>query len=467
MADGEQQKPTGSTKPVLKKRKLTSGGINTEDNSETTLTKTPESQIKTSKHFESDLTGITSEEFTTKAKELGIVISYELAQAAERQAHNVGFDQNKLPGQTAKLLENTYKIVEAIKSNITSKPSSSLESVVNPPAKDDKGFSSYVSQEKYLELKKQYDDLTNKSIARDNALTKARGDRATLEEQIKTLESQLTGVQTKPEDAISQDEYDKLRAEYNNTLKAFKIATDRKAELEEQLKTKETEYPATKSKTEELQTKYNRLLTDYTNLKLDIAEYKSKIENLESQLNSVKPSEGAVDESQMDLLNELKAAKEQLKAYEAKFDKFESENTQHKSELIDAYGTISILEDTVKGLENRLHEHNVATAGGVVTETEAVFEGQEFSRAYSDAPVEPSYELHLGFGLVSIADTGMRYQPDTNGYLFDVDRKQRIHVGEDYKLLLDIHNRNVEAHIYGESKPESKDFEDLPTDSEE
>src|SRR3989344_6104347 len=89
MADGEQQKPTGSTKPVLKKRKLTSGGINTEDNSETTLTKTPESQIKTSKHFESDLTGITSEEFTTKAKELGIVISYELAQAAERQAHNV------------------------------------------------------------------------------------------------------------------------------------------------------------------------------------------------------------------------------------------------------------------------------------------------------------------------------------------------------------------------------------------
>ena len=92
---------------------------------------------------------------------------------------------------------------------------------------------------------------------------------------------------------------------------------------------------------------------------------------------------------------------------------------------------------------------------------ESVQDGQEFS-------IASSYELHPEFGLVSVEDNGgLRYIPDTDGYLFDVDNKKRIGVGKDYQRCVDKHNANLHAHINGKPESKSKDIEDLPVDSEE
>jgi chromosome segregation ATPase len=448
----EEQGKTGSLR--IKKIKKPISGINTDDNSEatqktpeTTPDKTLESQIRTSKHFESDLTDITPEEFNAQAKELGIAIYYELAQAAEKRLQDVGFDVKKLPGQTVTLLESTNKVVEAIKSNRDGKPSNSLDALVDAPATNTTPGSN-VTQEMYLELRANYDK-------RDNAVKH-------LLAKVANLEAQLTEAQTKPEVSVSQEEYNKLKINHDAALKAYEIAHNRVEELEAELKLNEDNYS-------KIQAKTMKLVSDNDNLRLDISAYETKIEDLESQLKSAAPSEKAADEQRTDLLNELKAAKEQLKAYEAKFDKLNSDNEHYKTELADAYDGISNLEDTVAGLENRLHEHNVATAGGTIqaVETETVVEGQEFSGAYSDAPIRPSYELHPEFGLVSISEKGMRFQPDTKGYIFDVDKRQRGWVGEGYVMFLGKHEENLHDYIYGKPKSESDDTEDLPTDSEE
>ena len=276
----------------------------------------------------------------------------------------------------------------------------------------------------------------------------------TYEAQIKTLDKQNTSLQ---QAAQGQQIKVETLEEHNIDLsESFDTIQKNEKQLEDENNTLHKRLEDYEATNKELQVRNEELTLVNKDLEVEIEEYKVRTESA--------PSASLTDEQkEKQYRNEIKALRD---------------------ELANAY-------DNVRLLENRLQERNVATAGGTIKDTsaeveemESVQDGQEFSGTPHSAPDLPAYELHPQHGLVTLIDLEykipicervilhkpprvLRYIPDTDGYLFDVDNKKRIGVGKDYQRCVDKHNANLRTYINGEPKSKSKDIEDLPVDSEE
>src|SRR3989344_5823517 len=409
-------------------------------------------------NFQSLLTGITVDEFNSKAKELGMDISYYLAQAAEKQWHEKGGDVSQLSGMAKIYVEQLDDIVAAINNEQSDKTNAPLATSLSEVQKTDSVIEGYVTQTKYDRLEQalrkvqsQKDGLQRVCSELEKSFHTAHKDSQKSQkdlEELKVLYEAL--AQTEPstlEDYVLKVDYNELKGNYDLLDKAFQIAKRNEETLE-------AENDDLYKKVKEHEAKNEDLTLVNKDLEVEIEKYKVRTESA--------PSASLTDEQkEKQYRNETKAIDELANAY-----------------------------DNVR-LENRLHERNVATAGGTIKDTsaeveemESVQDGQEFSGTPHSAPDLPAYELHPQHGLVTLIDLEykvpicervilhipprmLRFIPDTEGYLFDVDNKRRIDAGKDYQRCVDKHNANLHTHIYGKPESKSKDIEDLPVDSEE
>ncbi|MEK6923290.1 MAG: hypothetical protein AABW84_01150 [Nanoarchaeota archaeon] len=253
-----------------------------------------------------------------------------------------------------------------------------------------------------------------------------------------SLDQLLQSVQTEepkiPENYVSQEQYTELKKEFDELSKAFHIAVKNEERLEQVVK----EYGLAD---EQSQLKIKKYETENELLQLTNTDLKAAIENAKVPISPLTD-----EEKDKQYQDEIKALKEENASYTKKVDDLTTVVNADRAELAKAYDTVTLLE-------NRLHEYKLAVAGGTTqdlqteTEEESVQEGQEFSGT-------PSYTIHDYFGLVTVQEQDgglLRYQPDVDGYVFDVDNKRLIHVGKDYPMFLENHEKNLMAYINGES----------------
>src|SRR3989338_5587859 len=439
-------------------------------------------------NFQSLLTGITVDEFNSKAKELGMDISYYLAQAAEKQWHEKGGDVSRLSDMAKTYVEQLDEIVVAINNEQSDKTNAPLATSLSEVQKTDSVIEGYVTQTKYDRLEQalrkvqsQKDGLQRVCSELEKSFHTAHKDSQKSQKDLEELRALYeTSAQTESpktlEDHVSKEEYEKLKENHVFAQQAFQIAQKNEEKLEQQNIDLSESFDTIQKNEKQLEDENNTLhkrLEDYeaTNKELQVKNEELTLVNkdLEVEIEEYKVrTESAPSASLTDEQKE-KQYQDEIKAID---------------ELATAYGNVRLLE-------NRLHERNVATAGGTIKDTsaeveemESVQDGQEFSGTPHSAPELPAYELHPEFGLVTLIDLEykvpicervilhipprmLRFIPDTEGYLFDVDNKRRIDAGKDYQRCVDKHNANLRTYINGKPESKSKDIEDLPVDSEE
>jgi len=472
-------------------------------------------------NFQSLLTGITVDEFNSKAKELGMDISYYLAQAAEKQWHEKGGDVSRLSDMAKTYVEQLDEIVVAINNEQSDKTNAPLATSLSEVQKTDSVIEGYVTQTKYDRLEQalrkvqsQKDGLQRVCSELEKSFHTAHKDSQKSQKDLEELRALYeTSAQTESpktlEDHVSKEEYEKLKENHVFAQQAFQIAQKNEEKLEQQnivLQQTINTYEA-QIKTLDKQNTSLQQAAQGQQIKVETLEEFDTIQKNEKQLEDENNTLHKRLEDYEATNKELQVKNEELtlvnKDLEVEIEEYkvrtesapsasltdEQKEKQYRNET-KAIDELANAYDNVR-LENRLHERNVATAGGTIKDTsaeveemESVQDGQEFSGTPHSAPELPAYELHPQHGLVTLIDLEykipicervilhkpprvLRYIPDTDGYLFDVDNKKRIGVGKDYQRCVDKHNANLRTYINGKPKSKSKDIEDLPVDSEE
>ena len=480
-------------------------------------------------NFQSLLTGITVDEFNSKAKELGMDISYYLAQAAEKQWHEKGGDVSRLSDMAKTYVEQLDEIVVAINNEQSDKTNAPLATSLSEVQKTDSVIEGYVTQTKYDRLEQalrkvqsQKDGLQRVCSELEKSFHTAHKDSQKSQKDLEELRALYeTSAQTESpktlEDHVSKEEYEKLKENHVFAQQAFQIAQKNEEKLEQQnivlqqtINTYEAQIKTLDKQNTSLQQAAQGQQIKVETLEehnIDLSESFDTIQKNEKQLEDenntlhkrLEDSEATNKELQVrneeltlvnkDLEVEIEEYKVRTESAPSASLTDEQKEKQYRNET-KAIDELANAYDNVR-LENRLHERNVATAGGTIKDTsaeveemESVQDGQEFSGTPHSAPDLPAYELHPQHGLVTLIDLEykipicervilhkpprvLRYIPDTDGYLFDVDNKKRIGVGKDYQRCVDKHNANLRTYINGKPKSKSKDIEDLPVDSEE
>ena len=480
-------------------------------------------------NFQSLLTGITVDEFNSKAKELGMDISYYLAQAAEKQWHEKGGDVSRLSDMAKTYVEQLDEIVVAINNEQSDKTNAPLATSLSEVQKTDSVIEGYVTQTKYDRLEQalrkvqsQKDGLQRVCSELEKSFHTAHKDSQKSQKDLEELRALYeTSAQTESpktlEDHVSKEEYEKLKENHVFAQQAFQIAQKNEEKLEQQnivlqqtINTYEAQIKTLDKQNTSLQQAAQGQQIKVETLEehnIDLSESFDTIQKNEKQLEDenntlhkrLEDSEATNKELQVrneeltlvnkDLEVEIEEYKVRTESAPSASLTDEQKEKQYRNET-KAIDELANAYDNVR-LENRLHERNVATAGGTIKDTsaeveemESVQDGQEFSGTPHSAPELPAYELHPQHGLVTLIDLEykipicervilhkpprvLRYIPDTDGYLFDVDNKKRIGVGKDYQRCVDKHNANLRTYINGKPKSKSKDIEDLPVDSEE
>ena len=479
-------------------------------------------------NFQSLLTGITVDEFNSKAKELGMDISYYLAQAAEKQWHEKGGDVSRLSDMAKTYVEQLDEIVVAINNEQSDKTNAPLATSLSEVQKTDSVIEGYVTQTKYDRLEQalrkvqsQKDGLQRVCSELEKSFHTAHKDSQKSQKDLEELRALYeTSAQTESpktlEDHISKEEYEKLKENHVFAQQAFQIAQKNEEKLEQQnivlqqtintyeaqIKTLDKQNTSLQQAAQDQQIKVETLEEHNIDLSESFDTIQKNEKQLEDENNTLHKrledyeatnKELQVKNEELILVNkDLEVALESARTESAPSASLTDEQKEKQyqdeikaiDELATAYGNVRLLE-------NRLQERNVATAGGTIKDTsaeveemESVQDGQEFSGTPHSAPELPAYELHPEFGLVTLIDLEykvpicervilhipprmLRFIPDTEGYLFDVDNKRRIDAGKDYQRCVDKHNANLHTHIYGKPESKSKDIEDLPVDSEE
>ena len=478
-------------------------------------------------NFQSLLTGITVDEFNSKAKELGMDISYYLAQAAEKQWHEKGGDVSRLSDMAKTYVEQLDEIVVAINNEQSDKTNAPLATSLSEVQKTDSVIEGYVTQTKYDRLEQalrkvqsQKDGLQRVCSELEKSFHTAHKDSQKSQKDLEELRALYeTSAQTESpktlEDHVSKEEYEKLKENHVFAQQAFQIAQKNEEKLEQQnivlqqtintyeaqIKTLDKQNTSLQQAAQGQQIKVETLEEHNIDLSESFDTIQKNEKQLEDENNTLHKrledyeatnKELQVKNEELILVNkDLEVALESARTESAPSASLtdEQKEKQYRNET-KAIDELANAYDNVR-LENRLHERNVATAGGTIKDTsaeveemESVQDGQEFSGTPHSAPELPAYELHPEFGLVTLIDLEykvpicervilhipprmLRFIPDTEGYLFDVDNKRRIDAGKDYQRCVDKHNANLHTYINGEPKSKSKDIEDLPVDSEE
>ena len=478
-------------------------------------------------NFQSLLTGITVDEFNSKAKELGMDISYYLAQAAEKQWHGKGGDVSRLSDMAKTYVEQLDEIVVAINNEQSDKTNAPLATSLSEVQKTDSVIEGYVTQTKYDRLEQalrkvqsQKDGLQRVCSELEKSFHTAHKDSQKSQKDLEELRALYeTSAQTESpktlEDHVSKEEYEKLKENHVFAQQAFQIAQKNEEKLEQQnivlqqtintyeaqIKTLDKQNTSLQQAAQDQQIKVETLEEHNIDLSESFDTIQKNEKQLEDENNTLhkrlEDSEATNKELQVkneelilvnkDLEVALESARTESAPSASLTDEQKEKQYRNETKAIDE---LANAYDNVR-LENRLHERNVATAGGTIKDTsaeveemESVQDGQEFSGTPHSAPELPAYELHPQHGLVTLIDLEykipicervilhkpprvLRYIPDTDGYLFDVDNKKRIGVGKDYQRCVDKHNANLRTYINGKPKSKSKDIEDLPVDSEE
>ena len=481
-------------------------------------------------NFQSLLTGITVDEFNSKAKELGMDISYYLAQAAEKQWHEKGGDVSRLSDMAKTYVEQLDEIVVAINNEQSDKTNAPLATSLSEVQKTDSVIEGYVTQTKYDRLEQalrkvqsQKDGLQRVCSELEKSFHTAHKDSQKSQKDLEELRALYeTSAQTESpktlEDHVSKEEYEKLKENHVFAQQAFQIAQKNEEKLEQQnivlqqtintyeaqIKTLDKQNTSLQQAAQDQQIKVETLEEHNIDLSESFDTIQKNEKQLEDENNTLhkrlEDSEATNKELQVrneeltlvnkDLEVEIEEYKVRTESAPSASLTDEQKEKQYQDE-IKAIDELATAYGNVRLLENRLHERNVATAGGTIKDTsaeveemESVQDGQEFSGTPHSAPELPAYELHPQHGLVTLIDLEykipicervilhkpprvLRYIPDTDGYLFDVDNKKRIGVGKDYQRCVDKHNANLRTYINGKPKSKSKDIEDLPVDSEE
>ena len=482
-------------------------------------------------NFQSLLTGITVDEFNSKAKELGMDISYYLAQAAEKQWHEKGGDVSRLSDMAKTYVEQLDEIVVAINNEQSDKTNAPLATSLSEVQKTDSVIEGYVTQTKYDRLEQalrkvqsQKDGLQRVCSELEKSFHTAHKDSQKSQKDLEELRALYeTSAQTESpktlEDHVSKEEYEKLKENHVFAQQAFQIAQKNEEKLEQQnivlqqtINTYEAQIKTLDKQNTSLQQAAQGQQIKVETLEehnIDLSESFDTIQKNEKQLEDENNTLHKRLEDYEATNKELQVRNEELtlvnKDLEVEIEEYkvrtesapsasltdEQKEKQYQTEIKALRDELANAYDNVRLLENRLQERNVATAGGTIKDTsaeveemESVQDGQEFSGTPHSAPELPAYELHPQHGLVTLIDLEykvpicervilhkpprvLRYIPDTDGYLFDVDNKKRIGVGKDYQRCVDKHNANLRTYINGEPKSKSKDIEDLPVDSEE
>ena len=482
-------------------------------------------------NFQSLLTGITVDEFNSKAKELGMDISYYLAQAAEKQWHEKGGDVSQLSGMAKIYVEQLDDIVAAINNEQSDKTNAPLATSLSEVQKTDSVIEGYVTQTKYDRLEQalrkvqsQKDGLQRVCSELEKSFHTAHKDSQKSQKDLEELRALYeTSAQTESpktlEDHVSKEEYEKLKENHVFAQQAFQIAQKNEEKLEQQnivlqqtINTYEAQIKTLDKQNTSLQQAAQGQQIKVETLEehnIDLSESFDTIQKNEKQLEDENNTLHKRLEDHEATNKELQVRNEELtlvnKDLEVEIEEYkvrtesapsasltdEQKEKQYRNEIKALRDELANAYDNVRLLENRLQERNVATAGGTIKDTsaeveemESVQDGQEFSGTPHSAPDLPAYELHPQHGLVTLIDLEykvpicervilhipprmLRFIPDTEGYLFDVDNKRRIDAGKDYQRCVDKHNANLHTYINGEPKSKSKDIEDLPVDSEE
>ena len=480
-------------------------------------------------NFQSLLTGITVDEFNSKAKELGMDISYYLAQAAEKQWHEKGGDVSRLSDMAKTYVEQLDEIVVAINNEQSDKTNAPLATSLSEVQKTDSVIEGYVTQTKYDRLEQalrkvqsQKDGLQRVCSELEKSFHTAHKDSQKSQKDLEELRALYeTSAQTESpktlEDHVSKEEYEKLKENHVFAQQAFQIAQKNEEKLEQQnivlqqtintyeaqIKTLDKQNTSLQQAAQDQQIKVETLEEHNIDLSESFDTIQKNEKQLEDENNTLHKrledyeatnKELQVKNEELTLVN--KDLEVEIEEYKVRTESApsasltdEQKEKQYQDE-IKAIDELANAYDNVR-LENRLHERNVATAGGTIKDTsaeveemESVQDGQEFSGTPHSAPELPAYELHPQHGLVTLIDLEykvpicervilhipprmLRFIPDTEGYLFDVDNKRRIDAGKDYQRCVDKHNANLRTYINGKPKSKSKDIEDLPVDSEE
>ena len=482
-------------------------------------------------NFQSLLTGITVDEFNSKAKELGMDISYYLAQAAEKQWHEKGGDVSRLSDMAKTYVEQLDEIVVAINNEQSDKTNAPLATSLSEVQKTDSVIEGYVTQTKYDRLEQalrkvqsQKDGLQRVCSELEKSFHTAHKDSQKSQKDLEELRALYeTSAQTESpktlEDHVSKEEYEKLKENHVFAQQAFQIAQKNEEKLEQQnivlqqtINTYEAQIKTLDKQNTSLQQAAQGQQIKVETLEehnIDLSESFDTIQKNEKQLEDENNTLHKRLEDYEATNKELQVKNEELtlvnKDLEVEIEEYkvrtesapsasltdEQKEKQYRNEIKALRDELANAYDNVRLLENRLQERNVATAGGTIKDTsaeveemESVQDGQEFSGTPHSAPELPAYELHPQHGLVTLIDLEykvpicervilhipprmLRFIPDTEGYLFDVDNKRRIDAGKDYQRCVDKHNANLHTHIYGKPESKSKDIEDLPVDSEE
>ena len=478
-------------------------------------------------NFQSLLTGITVDEFNSKAKELGMDISYYLAQAAEKQWHEKGGDVSRLSDMAKTYVEQLDEIVVAINNEQSDKTNAPLATSLSEVQKTDSVIEGYVTQTKYDRLEQalrkvqsQKDGLQRVCSELEKSFHTAHKDSQKSQKDLEELRALYeTSAQTESpktlEDHVSKEEYEKLKENHVFAQQAFQIAQKNEEKLEQQnivlqqtintyeaqIKTLDKQNTSLQQAAQDQQIKVETLEEHNIDLSESFDTIQKNEKQLEDENNTLHKrledyeatnKELQVKNEELTLVNkdlEVEIEEYKVRTESAPSASLTEKEKQYRNET-KAIDELANAYDNVR-LENRLHERNVATAGGTIKDTsaeveemESVQDGQEFSGTPHSAPELPAYELHPQHGLVTLIDLEykipicervilhkpprvLRYIPDTDGYLFDVDNKKRIGVGKDYQRCVDKHNANLRTYINGKPKSKSKDIEDLPVDSEE
>src|SRR3989338_1856565 len=461
-------------------------------------------------NFQSLLTGITVDEFNSKAKELGMDISYYLAQAAEKQWHEKGGDVSRLSDMAKTYVEQLDEIVVAINNEQSDKTNAPLATSLSEVQKTDSVIEGYVTQTKYDRLEQalrkvqsQKDGLQRVCSELEKSFHTAHKDSQKSQKDLEELRALYeTSAQTESpktlEDHISKEEYEKLKENHVFAQQAFQIAQKNEEKLEQQnivlqqtINTYEAQIETLEEHNIDLSESFDTIQKNEKQLEDENNTLHKRLEDYEATNKELQVKNEELTLVNKDLEVEIEEYKVRTESAPSASLTDEQKEKQYRNEIKALRDELANAYDNVRLLENRLQERNVATAGGTIKDTsaeveemESVQDGQEFSGTPHSAPELPAYELHPQHGLVTLIDLEykipicervilhkpprvLRYIPDTDVYLFDVDNKKRIGVGKDYQRCVDKHNANLRTYINGKPKSKSKDIEDLPVDSEE
>ena len=365
-------------------------------------------------NFQSLLTGITVDEFNSKAKELGMDISYYLAQAAEKQWHEKGGDVSRLSDMAKTYVEQLDEIVVAINNEQSDKTNASVATLLSEVQKTDSVIEGHVTQIKYDRLEQalrkvqsQKDGLQRVCSELEKSFHTAHKDSQKSQKDLEELRALYeTSAQTESpktlEDHVSKEEYEKLKENHVFAQQAFQIAQKNEEKLEQQnivlqqtINTYEAQIKTLDKQNTSLQQAAQGQQIKVETLEehnIDLSESFDTIQKNEKQLEDENNTLHKRLEDYEATNKELQVKNEELtlvnKDLEVEIEEYkvrtesapsasltdEQKEKQYRNEIKALRDELANAYDNVRLLENRLQERNVATAGGTIKDTSAEVE---------------------------------------------------------------------------------------------